>query len=310
MTLSSTKSYSPVRDDVLKRALRLVGAYASSANPQANQIADANSALNMMLKAWQVQNFLWVKQYVTLFTVPGQAAYSLPGAHGATKYLTDALAANCMASETVIEIADTTNVNTGFIIGVYLTSGALHWDTVASVDSSTQLTLTTGLAEAASSGAVVYLYAAINALYRPTRIFSAVRVQSGGNEISLAPMGRDDYSALPNKSTQSLPVQFYFDPQTSVAKLYLWPTPQTAADRIVLDVDRPLTAMVDSANTFDFPDEWIEVISYGLAVRLAPEYAVPVNERALLTQEFTNLASNLLAYNIDHSSVFFGVEEA
>ena len=49
-------------------------------------------------------------------------------------------------------------------------------------------------------------------------------------------------------------------------------------------------------------------LSYGLAVRISPEYAVPLNERIILEREYTALVKNLIDYNMDHVSTFIGAD--
>jgi len=80
MTTSNSTSFNPKRDTVVKRALRLVNAYASTGSPSPEQMSDAIESLNMLLKSWQVEGFLWLKEFATLQCVSGQAKYNLPGA--------------------------------------------------------------------------------------------------------------------------------------------------------------------------------------------------------------------------------------
>lgn len=80
MTTSGSTSFNPVRDQSIKRALRMVNAYASTGNPTPEQMADALETLNVLLKSWQVEGFLWLKQFATLTCVSGQAKYDIPGA--------------------------------------------------------------------------------------------------------------------------------------------------------------------------------------------------------------------------------------
>jgi hypothetical protein len=193
------------------------------------------------------------------------------------------------------------------IIGIMLDDNSIHWDVIDTVDSSIQVTITDGLAGAASDGKAIYSYATDDALYRPTRIFHSNRLLEQGSEVPLTPLGRDDYQDLTNKTSSGTPVQIYYDPQLAVGKLYVWPVPIDAREKLVLSVDRPLEIMIDSANTYDFPQEWVEVIKYGLAVRIAPEYAVPLNERAALKQEFAQFAENLMSYNMDDVPTTLGI---
>lgn len=80
MPTSGSTSFNPVRDTIIKGALRLVNAYASTGSPQPEQMQDALESLNILLKSWQVEGALWLKQYATLTCVSGKAKYTIPGA--------------------------------------------------------------------------------------------------------------------------------------------------------------------------------------------------------------------------------------
>jgi hypothetical protein len=311
MTTSGVKTFDPVRDIVIKGALRLVGAFPSTGLPRPEQIEDAQNVLNMMIKAWQTQGFLWVKEYGTIFLEQGRTTYCLPApgdTWAATCYSTLELETAQVATDTVILSTDTSGFTVGDSYGIMTDTWQLSWGLIASIDTNVSITLDTVLSGDAALGNIVYHYTAANALYRPTRIFHSSRLQLSGSEVPLISMSRDDYNDLTTKLTQSTPVQYYFDPQLAVAKLNVWPTAQDSRDRMVVDVDRPLEVMLDPSNTYDFPQEWMEVIKYGLAVRLAPEYAVPMNERTDIKGTFNSLAENILAYNMDFTPAFIGVD--
>ena len=77
MTTSGTTSFNPVRDQIVNRALRIIGAYASTDSPRPEQSRDAIETLNMMLKSWQIDGFLWLKGTYTQSLVANQNSYSL-----------------------------------------------------------------------------------------------------------------------------------------------------------------------------------------------------------------------------------------
>jgi hypothetical protein len=191
---------------------------------------------------------------------------------------------------------------------ILLDDGNLYWDVILTVDSPVQITLTGVVGGGAALGAIVYSYNPLKSLYRPTRVFSVRKKYPSGSEISLNSMGRDDYSSQVSKNTQGTPTQYYYDPQISSGILYIWQPPMDGKDTLILDIDRPLQIMLDSANTSDFPEEWVETLAYGLAIRIAPEYAVPLPERRELKSEFSGMVSNLMAYNIEWTSTFLGVD--
>lgn len=62
----------------------MVNAYASTGQPAPEQMSDAIEACNLMLKSWQVDNFLWLKQFALLTLVPGQATYKFGNAANGT----------------------------------------------------------------------------------------------------------------------------------------------------------------------------------------------------------------------------------
>jgi hypothetical protein len=70
MATSNSTNYSTDRNDLISGALRLVGAIPLGGTPTSSQISEASSALNMMVKAWQVDGLpLWaIKQYSLTLT--------------------------------------------------------------------------------------------------------------------------------------------------------------------------------------------------------------------------------------------------
>ena len=64
MTSGST-DFSVTRDDIIKRALRLIGVLAQGETPSATQITEGAFALNSLIKAWQADGMpLWaIKSY-------------------------------------------------------------------------------------------------------------------------------------------------------------------------------------------------------------------------------------------------------
>jgi len=65
MSTSGSTDFSVNRDDIIKRALRLIGALAQGETPTSDQTAEAAVALNSLVKAWQADGMpLWaLKKY-------------------------------------------------------------------------------------------------------------------------------------------------------------------------------------------------------------------------------------------------------
>jgi hypothetical protein len=88
----------------------------------------------------------------------------------------------------------------------------------------------------------------------------------------------------------------------------VWPTPDTYSVSnvtILLTYLRPLEYFSASTDTADFPEEWVSPIIYGLAVRLAPEYGVPLEDRQLLLKEYNMYLENAENNAFEDASIFF-----
>ena len=77
MPTSGTSSINATRDVIVRRALRLTGAFASTDLPRPEQLNDAITVLNSMLKTWSTVGFLWLRRFVTVPLVAGQSEYLL-----------------------------------------------------------------------------------------------------------------------------------------------------------------------------------------------------------------------------------------
>lgn len=322
MATSGETSYNPVRDIVIRGALRKVGAYASTDNPRPEQISDAQETLNMMLKSWQVEGFLWLKTFATLFLNKGQTSYQLTNstvsgfAHCATSYIETTLAVAAVAGDGTLTLTDAAEMADGDFVGIVSDIGQIEWyyasfvGNVATLFSDSTLFIAATVTSAASIGNVAYSHTVASQIYRPTRVFLATRKLASGAEIPITLISRQEYSERTNKTVVSKVVEAFYDPQMVSGILYVWPTSDTAAEKLVLTVDRPLQVLLTDENTYDFPEEWMECIIYGLASRLAAEYGVSTSERQLLVQEYTGLKQHIIDYDREPTSSFLQMDRS
>lgn len=119
-------------------------------------------------------------------------------------------------------------------------------------------------------------------LIRPLAIVEARLLDVNGNESPLAAMSRDEYMALSMKSSTGKVSQFYYDPQTTNGRFYVWPVNSTLTDTIVGTMRVPIQTFVNISDTPDFPQEAFDLLHFGLAVRLSPAYDVPAQKVQLL----------------------------
>lgn len=89
------------------------------------------------------------------------------------------------------------------------------------------------------------------------------------------------------------PTQFYYDDNwvAGLAKISVWPIPRTANSQLVLYVPTALTQFADLTTAYTFPPGYEETLRYQLALRLGPEFGVPVTPdvRLLAMQSLGNI---------------------
>jgi hypothetical protein len=162
-------------------------------------------------------------------------------------------------------------------IGIKLDDGTLQWTTIVSVDSTTTLTITAALTGNAATGNNVFTFT--NRVDRPLSIMSARFRSTSGVERPLEIMGRTAFMNLPNKAMTGKCNQIYYSPKVSTATLYTWPVCDDVGDCIAFSYLRRIQDFDSSSNNPDVPQEWLEAITYNLAIRLSGPCGIDVMKR-------------------------------
>jgi hypothetical protein len=131
---------------------------------------------------------------------------------------------------------------------------------------------------------------------------------SGGAMRELLPVAYKDFRLLNTESTGT-PVNYSYTPKINYGVLSIWPLPTStdvSAYTLQLTYQRPFEGFTAAGETPDFPQEWQNAMIYALAVSLAPEYGVPLEDRRMLkTEAKEHLDSVLLGDNDD--SIYFQI---
>ena len=286
MATSGTIAYDRTGAQIAEHAARLVRIIGidetldTTSGGQEDQILES---LNLMIKTNQMKLGLWRYREARLFLEDGIAQYALSGAKFADEdeIGETTLDADEASGQTVLSVTATTDstkhtdvvMANSDVIGVVQDDDTIHWSTISSFSAGDTVTLAAGTTAAASSGNKVYWYT--TAAPRPLKIISARRDNSG-DEIEMFQLAREDYFNLPNKTSTGTPVQYFYDPQQATGVLYLWPEPDTVDDVIRITYLDELEIISANTDTSNFPEEWMEYLVYGLAVRIAPLYGVQI----------------------------------
>lgn len=301
MSTSGVATFSRNRDQLIKSALRKVGAFESGETPDPESTNDASDALNSMVKHWQGSGIqIWTTQEAILFPVAGQSRYVIGS--GTTDrvlgpYVQTALSADAAAAASTITVDSIVGIATTYTIGIMLDDGTIQWTTVNGAPSGSTVTLTVALTGAASDGNAVFV-AAASTLVRPLKIISARSHNlESGIDTPVDEMDRVEYQEMPNKASTGSINGFYYDRRggaNQTGLVHLWQTPADASEAFKMTVARPIQDFTVAGDDADLPQEWIRAIEWGLADEIADEYDVPEPKRGRIERraaQFLNEAN-------------------
>ncbi|WP_441235661.1 hypothetical protein [Bradyrhizobium sp. 930_D9_N1_4] len=284
MSTSGTTTFSRNRDQLIKSALRKVGAFESGETPDSESMNDAAEALNTMVKHWQGSGIqIWKTMESILFPQISQVRYSIGSSstdHATESWVETAITTAAEAGVTSIILDSVTGIATTYQIGIQLDDGTFQWTTVNGAPSGTTVTLATVLTDSAAVGNLVVSYQ--TSLVRPLRVIDARRYNfTSAIDVPLGEMDRLEYQDMPNKTSTGAVNSFYYDRrETGAGYLYVWPAPATTGEGIKMTIAKPIEDFTAGGDDADLPQEWIRAIEWGLADEIADEYDVPEPKRS------------------------------
>lgn len=277
MSTSGTTTFNETRDTIISNALQLLNVLASGETANANDITFCASVLNAMIKAWMGQGIhLWTEEEGTIYLVQGQAQYTLQsgisGANASDGSGTPVeTTLSSIGSGSSINVTSSTGMTVGDNIGIEISTASMFWTTITSI-SATTIGLNASLSGTAAVGNLVATYT--TQLARPLSIQTARVRDLNGFDRPIWIKPRQDYMMIPQKSITGAPVILYYTPQITNGVCYVWPAPSDVSQRVKITYLRTIQDFDNSSDNPDFPQEWLEAITYNLATRIAPAYGI------------------------------------
>lgn len=307
MTSSGSVDFTQTRSEIVNDALVLCGAIEQGESPSAEDGASAVRQLNRMVKAWQADGVhLWSRREAYLFCSKSQGRYKLgPNSTDHAAELGDAvftkLSADAASGAGSIAVDSTTGIAVSDNIGVVLDDGTIDWFTVSAIPGA--ITLSGTLSGAASDDNAVFVYT--TKIARPLRIVAAERADTSDTDTPLVMLSHEEYQSRPNKTATGKTNETYYQPEIPDGYLYLWPEPDTSADRLRLTCLFPIEDFDSAANTADLPQEWLDCIVWNLADRLAVSYGTPIQTAAQIEKRALQLYMQVSMFDQEPESVYF-----
>ena len=127
-------------------------------------------------------------------------------------------------------------------------------------------------------------------------------------EIPIARINRDDYSSLPNKTSQGRPLQYWLNRQREYPIMNVWQVPNgdfTFA-QIVCYIKRYIMDVGTMTQEIEVPQRWYDAIVYCLAAKLAEELpSVDPQMLPILDQKMLRALKEAEDEERDNSPIYF-----
>jgi hypothetical protein len=304
MAVSGTNTFSQTRNDIISRALSILGVKTRGRALTSEEVNEASDALNLFVKGLKSEGiYLWKYAEGTLFLTVGQESYTIDGstANATESFAETTTSAAASSGATAIVVTSATGFTAGYYVGVMQDDGDIFWTTVASV-AGTTINLTNALTDDVSSAATVYVYQ--TKITRPEAITSARKRDSSDYDTPLNELARSDYFNLSQKKVTGMPTQFYYDKQLSYGTFYLYQAPDDATNTIKFTFQKMFFDFTTGNDNPDFPIEWAETLAFGLASRLTYDYGIDKTKAELIKRTADEMLRNLKGYDREDSIYF------
>ena len=292
---------------IVNGALRLIGEVDANQPTDAVQMQDGLEALNFLVKSYQAQGLhLFGKTEGVLFLDVGRTDYKLgptgDEAGNADDFVNTKMSVAGVATDKTLTLDSTTGMAFGDLIGIRLDDNTRHWSDIVTVISTTQVLITNGLPSSSAIGNSVFSIPEL--LPRPVRILQLRRDKIGTtDEIEANQWSREEYFAQPNKSSQGTINNWYYSPQLTDGRIYVWQTANDVDQVARFTYERPIDITPLTSDNPDFPSEWFRTLKYNLAVDIAPEYRIPQDRLDRLKLEASEMLENSLGFDFETDSM-------
>lgn len=272
MATSGSVNFSMTRDEIISDALNALGVLGTGQSIEPDDLTKCNRALNRLIK-W-FENYalhVWKRSEFTLFLQQDQSEYQLGGSssdHATESFDQTALSGDEASGQTVLSIDSNSGMTNGDYIGIVLDDGSTHWTTIVS-STSTTVTITDALADDASSDNIVFSYT--SKINKPLDVYDVRRrLLIDDTDCRMKKFDSyEQYQGIPTKSDSGTPYQWTYARLSPHGILYVWQPPEDASYILKVTYAKPIEDFDAASDTPDFPQEWYDVLVYGLAVRVA-----------------------------------------
>lgn len=142
----------------------------------------------------------------------------------------------------------------------------------------------------------------------PLKMLSAYSTDLNKNQvIPIDIIGENEYNILPANASSGMPLKLTYQPKLQMGVVRVWPKPDASVVsnyRVTLVYQAPFEFPEESTDTLDIPEEWYLPIVYHLALVLAPEWGIPLEDRRQLINEAKQYIEDADNFGTEDASLF------
>ncbi len=316
--MSSSFGLTFTRNDLIKAVLRALGVIGQTQNPSPEDFAFCSEALNLMIKAWMNKGVtLWKIQEIAVPMISGIPLYPIGPTAGylATAGVTITAGGTGADGTYALGIADAGG-GTG-ATGTYTVSGGTISAVTITAPGSGYVSPILSFPSGGVAGQTITIIPIGLTTSRVQRVLDQGNIIKNNltnydNQISL--ISRTDYNNQGNKSVMGgIPCQFWYDPAFTTTNdngnLRVLPVPGPMITHTMHLVGQIIINDTTAAgDLFDFPQEWLSLLKWGLCHEVLPDYGVDERTEARIEKRYEQSMAEAMAFSVEESSTTFTMD--
>jgi hypothetical protein len=316
--MSSSFGLTFTRNDLIKAVLRTLGVIGQTQSPSPEDYTFCSEALNLMIKAMMSKGaVLWKIQEIAVPMISGIPLYPIGPSAGylATAGITITAGGTGANGTYALGIADAGG-GTG-ATGTYTVSGGTISAVTITAPGSGYVSPVLSFPSGGVAGQAVTIIPVGLTTPRVQRVLDQgnfIRNNLTQYDQSTQMISRTDYNNLGAKLTNgTIPCQQWYDPAFTTTNdngyLRVSPVPGPLITHTMhLMCQIIINDTLLAGDLFDFPVEWLNVLKFGLAYELIPEYGCDQTTEERVEKRFKQYEQDAYAASVEESSTYFGMD--
>jgi hypothetical protein len=312
--MSSSFGLTFTRNDLIKAVLRALGEIGKTQNPSPEDYQFCSETLNLMIKAWINKGAtLWKIQEIEVPMVASIPSYPIGPTAGYLSTAGITITDGGSGTNGTYALGITDSGGTG-ATGTYTVSGGTITAVTITAAGSGYVSPTLSFPSGGVSGEDITIVPIGLTTSRVQRILDQgnfIRNNTTTYDQPIFMISRQDYNRLGNKSTNgTVPSQFWYNPAFEVGNdngtLYVYTVPGEQIDNTMhLMAQVIINDTTSAVDLFDFPQEFLNALKWGLAYEVLPDYGVDDRTERRVQQRYEQYVSEAFAFSVEEASTYF-----